>query len=166
MSPLHWRKLSSKSSLTLGSSSWPHHSKAVSSSLTTNVDCATYFEIVFIILYYCHIGVITWDPWRQGSYLKLLIAYSFLMQYPIRKKSVPGGAVVNNLPASRRPGFNPRLGRYPGGGPVFLPGKSHGPGTWQATVHGVTKSQTSMWAYAHMHTEKTFNNYLVEDWQT
>ena len=76
MSPLHWWKLNSKSFLTLGSSSWPHHSKSVSSSLRTNVDCTTYFETVFIILYYCHIAVITWDPWRQGLYLKLLTAYS------------------------------------------------------------------------------------------
>ena len=32
--------------------------------------------------------------------------------------------------------------------PVFLPGKSHGQGSWQATVHGVTKSWTllSDWA--------------------
>ena len=26
--------------------------------------------------------------------------------------------------------------------PVFLPGKAHGQTTWQATVHGVAKSQT------------------------
>ena len=26
--------------------------------------------------------------------------------------------------------------------PVFLPGKSHGQTTWQATVYGVAKSQT------------------------
>ena len=24
--------------------------------------------------------------------------------------------------------------------PVFLPGKSHGRGAWQATVHGITES--------------------------
>ena len=28
--------------------------------------------------------------------------------------------------------------------PVFLPGKSHDKGAWQATVHGVAKSQTRL----------------------
>ena len=28
--------------------------------------------------------------------------------------------------------------------PVFLPGESHGQGSWQATVHRVTKSQTRL----------------------
>ena len=61
--------------------------------------------------------------------------------------------VVKNLPASagdlKDIGFIPRLGRYPGG--------KHGNplqysclenlmdrGAWQATVHGVTKSQTRL----------------------
>ena len=42
--------------------------------------------------------------------------------------------------------------------PVFLPGKSHGRGAWQVTVHGVAKSQPSeeQWVrglaqpYAHL----------------
>ena len=49
----------------------------------------------------------------------------------------------------RRPGFNPWVGKIPWRRawqptPVFLPGESHGQGTWQATVHGVTKSQTRL----------------------
>ena len=43
----------------------------------------------------------------------------------------PGGLVVNNLPAVRRPGFNPWVGKIPWRRkwqppPVPLPGKSHG----------------------------------------
>ena len=41
-------------------------------------------------------------------------------------------------------GSIPGLGRSPGEGnptPVFLPGESHGQRSWQATVHGVTKSR-------------------------
>ena len=58
-------------------------------------------------------------------------------------KHFPGGSAVKNLPAhvgdvSSIPGS----GRFPGegnGNPLqdSCLGKSHGPGTWQATVHGV-----------------------------
>ena len=60
------------------------------------------------------------------------------------------GSAVNNSPASEGDaGSIPRLGRFPGGGngnplqysclknPVDR-------GAWQATVHGVTKSQTGL----------------------
>ena len=55
----------------------------------------------------------------------------------------PGGSVVKNPPASTGDTGDvdliPGLGRSPGGGngnpfPVFLPGKFHGRGAWQATV--------------------------------
>ena len=48
----------------------------------------------------------------------------------------------------RRRRFDPWVGKSPWRRkwkptPVFLPGKSHGQGAWRATVHGVTKSQTT-----------------------
>ena len=65
--------------------------------------------------------------------------------------------VVKNLPAGaedlRDVGLIPGLGRSPGegnGNPLqyFLPEKSHGQRSWQATVHGVTKSWTELTTHA------------------
>ena len=65
----------------------------------------------------------------------------------------PGGEVVKHLPASagdtRDSGLIPGLGRSPGGGhgdPLLYPclENSMDRGTWWATVHGVTKSQTRL----------------------
>ena len=56
--------------------------------------------------------------------------------------------MVKNLPANAGDtGSIPELGRSPGGGngtPLQYSclGNSMGRGTWQTTVHGVTKSQT------------------------
>ena len=60
----------------------------------------------------------------------------------------PGGSVVKNLPDdSGDMHLIPGSGRFPWRRkwqptPLFLPGKSMDRGAWQATVHGVTKSQT------------------------
>ena len=63
--------------------------------------------------------------------------------------------MVKNLPASAGDAGDlssiPQTGRSPGGGngnpaPVFLLGKSM---DWQATVHGVTKSQTQLSTSQH-----------------
>ena len=63
----------------------------------------------------------------------------------------PGGAVVKNLPANagdgRDVGSIPRSGRSPGegnGNPLQYSCLENfmDRGAWQATVHGVTKSQT------------------------
>ena len=59
--------------------------------------------------------------------------------------------MVKNLPANtgdvRDSAWIPGSGRAPGEGngntPAFLPGKSHGRGAWQATVHRVAKSDTT-----------------------
>ena len=40
--------------------------------------------------------------------------------------------------------------------PVFLPGKFHDRGAWQATVHGATKNWTQLSTHTHTH------KYLVE----
>ena len=65
----------------------------------------------------------------------------------------PGGTVINNLPANARDardsGSIPGLGRSPGGrngNPLqnsYLE-KFMERGSWQATVHGVAKSQTQL----------------------
>ena len=41
--------------------------------------------------------------------------------------------------------------------PVFLPGKSHGQRSWQATIHVITKSQTRLSMHAHTHTHNTYD---------
>ena len=69
----------------------------------------------------------------------------------VRVKGVPGGSLVKSLPVSagddeRR--SRPRVGKLPCGKewqptPVFLPGKSHGPGEPGGLRSvGVAKSQT------------------------
>ena len=74
----------------------------------------------------------------------------------------PGGSVVKNSSANvgdtKDASLRPRLGRYPGGGngnPLQYSCLENpmDRGTWWATVHGVTKSQTwlSNWACAIYH---------------
>ena len=53
--------------------------------------------------------------------------------------------MVKNLPAFRRSGFDPWVGKIPWRSdwlptPVFLPGEFHGQRSLVATVHGVAKS--------------------------
>ena len=68
------------------------------------------------------------------------------------KMGFPGGAVVKDLLAKagddRAMDFIPRLGRSPGGGnanPLQYSclENSMGRGTWRATVHGATESDTT-----------------------
>ena len=69
------------------------------------------------------------------------------------KLDIPGGSVVNNLPANtgdtRDAGLIPRSGRYPkegNGHPLHyscLENSIHR-GAWQATGHGVAKSRTRL----------------------
>ena len=72
--------------------------------------------------------------------------------------SFPGGSVVKNLPVSTRyaeaVGLSPGSGRFPGGGPgnplqYSCLGNPMDRRTCQATVHGVTKSETPAgnWVY-------------------
>ena len=64
-----------------------------------------------------------------------------------------GGSVVKNPPANvgdvGDAGWTPGLGMIPWRRkwqptPVFLPGKFHGKRSLEASVHGVTKSQTQL----------------------
>ena len=63
------------------------------------------------------------------------------------------GSVVKNPPANARDarvtGSIPGSGRFPGGGngnplQYFCPGNLMDRGAWQATVHGIAKSQTQL----------------------
>ena len=72
--------------------------------------------------------------------------------------------LIRNLPAQcrghKRRRFSLWAGRIPWRRkwqptPVFLPGKSHGRGVWQTTVHGVSKSWTRLSMHAHWLTGKT-----------
>ena len=74
----------------------------------------------------------------------------------------PGGAVVNNPPANAGDtgdmGSFPGLGRCPGGGninplPYSYLENSMERGAWQATVHGIAKSQTQLTTCGHEETE-------------
>ena len=61
----------------------------------------------------------------------------------------PGGSVVKSPPANAgRPGFDPWVRKIPcrrewQPTPVFSPGESLDGGAWQATVHGVSESDTT-----------------------
>ena len=68
--------------------------------------------------------------------------------------------MVKNLPANtvrdKRHGFNPWVGKIPWRRaqqptPVFLPGKSHNRGAWQAIVHRVAQSDMTEVTYMHTH---------------
>ena len=70
----------------------------------------------------------------------------------------PGGAMVKNLPANA--GHTGDLGLIPGSGrsfgvgngnslQYFCLGNSMDRGVWQATVHGVAKSQTQLSVYVY-----------------
>ena len=69
------------------------------------------------------------------------------------RKGFPGGSVVKNLYAKAGDtSWIPRLGRSPGernGNPLqhSCLGNPMDRGAWQATVHGVTKSQTQLGEY-------------------
>ena len=74
-----------------------------------------------------------------------------------RERGFPDGTVVNNPPANaRHAGLIPGLGRSPGGrngNPLqysFLESPMDR-GTWQAAVHGVTKSRTWLSNCPHIH---------------
>ena len=81
---------------------------------------------------------------RQVSGIKDMTVSSTLE----RGGGLPSGSVIKNLPAMKRLGFDPWVGRIPWRrawqpSSVFLPGESHGLGAGQATVHRVTKSDTT-----------------------
>ena len=75
--------------------------------------------------------------------LQCISLFGFLL-----KQGLPGGAVIKNLPANAGgTGSIPGSGRFPGGGngtPLQYSclGNPTDRGAWQATVHGVAKSQT------------------------
>ena len=86
----------------------------------------------------------------------------------------PGGTVVKNMPANagdtRDMGSMPGSERSPGGGtgtPLQYSclGNPMDRGTWRATVHGVTKSQTglkrlSVRLHTHIHTHTYIHSQL------
>jgi len=62
---------------------------------------------------------------------------------------IPCGSVVKNLPASEGERFSPWVGKIlwrrkwqPT--PVFLPGKSHGQGTWWPAIHSIAKESNML----------------------
>ena len=82
---------------------------------------------------------------------------SLLQQQSLKASILQHSAFFTGFPGSsdgkllqcRRPGFNPCVGKIPWRRarqptPLFLPGESPWTEAWQATVHGVTKSQTRL----------------------
>ena len=53
--------------------------------------------------------------------------------------------------------------------PVFLPGESHGQRRWQATVHGVTESDTTEWlniaTKRRYYLSRIFFNLFIFNWR-
>ena len=94
--------------------------------------------------------------WQLNMGTRIVGNFSFLLNWFSLWQTVTARAsqvalVVKNLPAnaadgSKRRGFNPRVGKIPGGGNGNPPQYSclENPmdrGAWQARVHRVTKSQ-------------------------
>ena len=71
-------------------------------------------------------------------------------QKPYLCMSFPGGSVIKNLPANEGDsGSNPESGRFTGEGTgsslqYSCLGNPKNKGAWQATVHGIAKSQTQL----------------------
>ena len=90
-------------------------------------------------------------PFHHTLYQLLYHLYHHILYHPIGASLVP--QVVKNLPANAGDavdaGLIPGLGRSPGegnGNPLQYSclGNPMDRGAWQATVHGVTKSQTQL----------------------
>ena len=78
----------------------------------------------------------------QSSYLLITSQYFLTLPFSPSPGSY-GGSVVRNSPATA--GDTGPLEEEMATTPVFLTGKCHGQrGIWQATVPGVTKSQTGL----------------------
>ena len=91
-----------------------------------------------------------------SSFYYILIFYLIIFQYPYIyfiydfKRGFPGGSVVKNPPANAGDtDLVPGSGRLPRRRkwqptPGLLPENPMDRGAWQATVHGVTNSQTRL----------------------
>ena len=88
-----------------------------------------------------------WDS--LGNQLRRGFVVRIILESGLRNMGVPCGAVVKNPQASAGDaGLIPGSGRSPeegnGNPPVFLPGNPTDRGTWRATIHRVTNSQTRL----------------------
>ena len=89
-------------------------------------------------------SVVGYNPLGSKSQIQLSTAWHSTIDN-IYRSGNPGGSVVKNLPANEGDvGSIPRLGRSPGernGDPLQYSclGNPMHRGTWQATVHGVTR---------------------------
>ena len=98
------------------------------------------------------------DKWERyfcgsGVFSSLLLKRNKLLYGNLVILASLVAQIVKNLLQCRRPRFDPCIRKIPWRKewlptPVFLPGKFHEQrrGSWQARVHGVTKSQTFNWA--------------------
>ena len=88
--------------------------------------------------------------YRPGIVLSTLDVLTHLLLIITLRYGFPDGAVLKNLPVNREDtGSIPGLGRSPGkgnGNPLHYSclGNPMDKGAWQATVHGVAKSQAQL----------------------
>ena len=111
-----------------------------------------------------HSSILAWRiPWTEETGGLWFMGWQRVIQDWATKTHVgfPGGAVVKNPPAStgdiRDTGSIPGSWRSPGEGNgyrlhYFCVGTPIDIGTWQATVHGVTKSWTQLSNFTHTNT--------------
>ena len=106
------------------------------------------------------------EKYRESSALKISIVtkYSLVNEKVVSREGFSGGAGGKESTCqSRRWGFNPWVGKIPWRRarqptPVFLPGELHGQRSWQATVHGISKSEHTLFQWLspppHTHTPR------------
>ena len=124
-------------------------------------------RIAFILLVVTGLGETI--HWAEGQAIKGP-GRMLLPHWSIVALGFPGGSVVNNLPPNaadtRDTGSIPGSGWSPGegvGNPLQYScmQNSVDRGAWQATGHGVTKSQTWLTAHTHTQTHSCFTVLLV-----
>ena len=105
-----------------------------------------------------------WPVWTKSP---LFLASNWAQ--PMGGMECPGGTLAKNPPASaedaRDPGWIPGWGRSPGegnGNTLQYPclENSMDRGAWQATIHGVAKSQTRLIIHTHTHNGRHWQNLV------
>ena len=116
----------------------------------------------FFFLVWCNAGL-KYKNSNEQFFFKHFFDVDHFLVFPLW--GFPGGPVVNNQPdKAGKHRFHPWVEKIPWRRrwqptPVFLPGKFMDRGAWQATVHGVIKSQT--WLNTHMHNFLVFIEFVL-----
>ena len=95
------------------------------------------------------------EKYKESSALKVSIVtkYSLVNEKVVSRKGFSGGTSGKESTCQcRRCGFNPWVGKIPSRRarqptPVSLPGELHEQRSWQATVHGISKSEHTLFQW-------------------